>query len=127
MSPSTARHTIADLCPGGENRDLAGLEDGGDPHRDRLARDGRLAEEPARRVTPRDPVEQDTPGATLEPRSGLVETDMPRLADPQELKVDPPGGLDGRLIGLAVGGYGLRWDRPIEQVHLGRWNVDLRE
>ena len=80
------------VLAGGEDGDLAGLEDRGDAHGERLTGNVLLAEEVGGRVTPGNGVERDEPGAALEPGPRLVEADVARLADAEELKVDAPGG-----------------------------------
>jgi hypothetical protein len=83
-------------------RDLARLEDRGDPHRDRLERDVRLAEEVGRRPAPCDPVERHQTGARLDARSRLVEPDVARLPDPEQLEIDPARVSDRLLVVPAV-------------------------
>ena len=91
------------LCsPVARISDLAGLEDRGDAHRDRLARHVLLAEEVGRGVLAGHQVEGDEPGAALEPRARLVEPDVPGRADAEELEVDAAGGADRLLVAPAL-------------------------
>ena len=86
------------VLAGREDEDLAGLEDRGDAHRERLARDVLLAEEIGRRVLPGHQVERDEAGAALGARAGLVEADVPRPPDAEELEVDAAGLADRLLV-----------------------------
>ena len=98
-----AAHDLGLVLAGGEDEDLAGLEDRGDAHRDRLARDVLLAEEVGGGVLPGHQVERDKPGAALGARAGLVEADVPGAADAEELEVDPAGRADRLLVAAALG------------------------
>src|SRR5688500_13460050 len=86
-APDDVRLVLA----GREDQDLARLEDGGDPHRDRLAGDVLLAEEVRRAVLAGDEVEGDEAGAALQAGAGLVEADVPGAPDSEELEVDASG------------------------------------
>lgn len=115
------------VLPGGEDRDLARGEDRRDAHRDRFARHRALGEEAAGRVASRDAVEEDPPRAAVEPGTGLVEADVPRLADAEQLEVDAPGRRDRRLVRRAMLGDALGGHGAVQQVHLRLRDVDLRE
>ena len=88
------------VLAGRDDRDLARVENRRDAHRDRFARNVLLAEEIGRGVAPRDGVERHEPRATLGARAGLVEADVSRLADAENLKVDAAGALDRQLVAL---------------------------
>ena len=90
------------VLAGGEDHDLARLEDRGDAHRDRFARHVLLAEEVGGGVLARDRVEGDQPGPALGAGAGLVEADVPRPADAEDLEVDAAGGADRLLVAPAL-------------------------
>ena len=69
----------------------AGVEDRADAHRDRPARHVFFAKEVAGRVDPRDVVERDQARAAFAAGARLVEADVARAADAEELQVDPAG------------------------------------
>src|SRR6185436_15016901 len=82
----------------GQDRDLARLENRRNAHREGFARHEILSEEIRRRIPARDRVEHDEARSTLRTGPGLVEADVPRLADPQDLEVDTAGSRDGVLV-----------------------------
>ena len=122
-----ARHDVGLVLPRGDQRDLARIEDRGDAHRDRLARYVVLAEEIGGRVLAGDRVEDRETGARILRRPRLIEADVPTLADPQQLEVDPPRLGDGSLVGVAVLGEPLARHAAIGDVHVLRPDVDVRE
>ncbi len=115
------------VLAGGEDGDLARFHDGGDTHGDRLPRHVVLAKEVGRGVLPGDGVERDQPGAAVETRAGLIESDMAGLADAEYLEVDPAGLADGLLIPGRVAGHVLPLDVPAGDVDLGGSDVDVVE
>src|SRR6185312_3545030 len=86
------------VLAGSDDRDLARVENGGDAHRYRLARHELFAEEVGCRVLARHGVERHEACATLGARSRLVEADVARLADAENLKIDSAGALDVALV-----------------------------
>ena len=90
------------VLAGGDDRDLARLENRRDAHRDRFLRDELFAEEVGRGVATRHGVEMHEPRAALRARARLVEADVPRLADAEDLKVDAAGLGDVMLVSLAL-------------------------
>ena len=95
------------VLAGGEDQDLAGLEDRLDPHRDRFARDVLFAEEIGRGVFARDQVEGHESGAALGAGARLVEPDVTGSPYAQQLEVDAARRPDRLLIPAALG-----FDRP---------------
>ncbi len=120
-----AAHDLRLVLARGEDRDLPGLEDRGDPHRERLPGDVRLAEEVGRGVPPGDGVEGDEPRAAAGAGAGLVEPDVAGLPDAEELEVDPACGPDGGLVRLGVGREGLAGHGAVGDVDVGRVEVHL--
>ena len=115
------------VLAGGENHDLAGLEDRGDAHRDRLAGHVLLAEEVGGGVLPRHQVERDQPGPALGAGARLVEADVARAPDAEELEVDAAGGAD-RLLVAPDRGLGLVARQvAARDVHVGPRDVELGE
>src|SRR5205823_1797719 len=102
-------------------------EDRRHAHRDRLARHVVLAEEIRRRVPACDRVERHQPRARVRRGAGLVEADMPALADPQNLDVDAAGVDDGLLVRRAVLRQALARRAPIGDVHALRLDVHVGE
>jgi hypothetical protein len=86
------------VLSGGEDDDLAGTEDGRDTHRGGFTWNVFLAEEIGGSVPPRDRVERDEPGAAVRTRTRLVEADVSRLADTEQLEVDATRANDGFLV-----------------------------
>ena len=97
-----AFHHRSLVLAGGDQGDLAGLEDGRHAHGDGLHRNVLRPEEVGRRRAPRDGVEDHEPGARAGAGAGLVEADVPGLSDPQDLEVDAARVLDGMLVVAAV-------------------------
>ncbi len=91
------------VLAGRDQRDLARLEDGRDPHRDRLGGDVLGAEEVGGGGAACDRVERDQPGARPGTRARLVEADVAGLADAEDLVVDATRRLDRVLVVAAVG------------------------
>ena len=82
------------------------------------------SEEPVRRARSgcqRRPGQDKRGGA----RTGLVECDVAVLADAAEEELDAADGLDRRLVARALGDEVRRV--PVEDVHLRRSDVDVRE
>jgi hypothetical protein len=92
-----------------------------------VRRDVLLAEEIGRRVAARDGVEGDEPGAALDARPRLVEADVPRLPDAEELEVDPAGRADGGLVALGRRRDLLARPGPVGDVGVGGRDVDVVE
>ena len=112
---------------GGENRDLARGKNGGDAHRDRLARYVWLAEEIGGSIATRDVIEVDRTGETGFARAGFVKANVPRLADTEQLEVDAAGSNDCALVGSAGSvDFGAR-RRATEQMHIRGIDIDVRE
>ncbi len=86
-----------------EERDAARVEDRADAHRDRVPRHVGFAEKITRRVAPGQRVERDEPRARIPAGARLVEADVPRAADAENLQVEPARGADLLLEGLAPG------------------------
>src|SRR5689334_6932876 len=82
----------------GENGDLSRIDDGRDAHRDRFARHELFPEEISCRVATRDRVERHDSRSTIRAGAWLVEPNVPRLADAEDLEVDPAGAVDRVLI-----------------------------
>src|SRR4029079_424323 len=107
------------VLAGGDDRALARVANCRAAHRHRLARHELLAEEVGGGVLARDRIERDEPRAAIGAGAGLVESDVPRLADAENLKVDAARAHD-LLLELASG-------RPdILTRHLARRDVDVR-
>ena len=85
-----------------QNRDLAGLENRRDAHRHGLTRNEIFAEEIRRGIASRDRVQHDESSPTLGPGPGLVEPDVPRLPDAEDLKVDSARASDRILVAAAL-------------------------
>ena len=115
-----AAHDRGLVLAGGEDEDLARLEDGGDAHGERLAGDVLLAEEVGRGVLPGHQVEGDQPGAALGARAGLVEADVPGPADAEQLEVDAAGGADRLFVAAHLGLHVVARDVAAGDVHVLR-------
>ncbi len=111
----------------GQDRDLARIHDGGDAHGDRLARHVLLAEEVGGRVASRDRVERHEARPALEAGARLIEADVARLADAQDLEVDTARILDRLLVLLAILVHALPGHRPVRDVDVGRVDVHVGE
>ena len=112
---------------GRQQGDLPGVENRGNAHRDRLARDVFDAEEIGRGVLARQGVERDDAGPRRRIGPGLVETDVPRLADAEELEVDAacrPNRLVVRGAGLD---HALARDGAVGDMHVLLRDVHMRE
>ncbi len=124
-------HRAADnaglVLAGGEQGDLAGFEDRGHAHGDRLVRHVVLAEEIGGGVLSGDAVERDETGPALELRAGFIEADVAGLANAKQLEIDPARSADCRFIGLALGVHALARKIAPGDVNLRRRNVHLRE
>ena len=83
-----------------EDRDLARLENRGDTHRDRFLRHELLAEEVGRGISARDRIEVHEARPAVRAGAGLVEADVARLADPEDLEIDSTRSLDRELVAL---------------------------
>ena len=103
-----------------DDQDLPRLEDRPHAHRDRLQGHVFLAEEVAGRVLSRDRVERDHSRAAVAGASRLVEADVPRAADSQNLQVDAAGLFDGVLVGFAIGIDVAQGNRPVGNVDVFR-------
>ena len=115
------------VLPGGENEDLAGVENRGDAHRDRLARNILLAEEVRGRIHPRHEVQGDEPGAAVETRARLVEPDVAGSAYAQKLQVDSAGDLDRPLVAATLVLDPVTRHVAAGDMHIFRENVELGE
>ena len=102
LSFDGAAHDRRLVLAGREDRDLPCVEDRGDAHRDRLLRYVLLAEEVSRRIPPRHAHRGDETRPAVRAGAGLVEADVARLADAEELEVDPARVLDLAFVLLAV-------------------------
>src|SRR5436190_1834620 len=85
-----------------QQRDFLGIENRRDAHGDRFARHVVDAKEIRRGVFARQRIERDDPRARRRVGPGLVESDVTRLADAEQLEVDPAGGA-ARLLVLGAG------------------------
>src|SRR5688500_19671614 len=90
------------VLTGREDDDLARVENRRDAHRERLTRDVFLTEEIGGGILAGDVVEVHETRPTLDARAWLVEADVPRLADAEELQVDPAGLTDRLLVPQAL-------------------------
>ena len=108
----------------GQHDQLPRLQNRADAHRDRPPRHVFLAKEVARRVDPRHPVERDQSRAARSARARLVEADMPRAADAQELNVDSARLGDFLLVPAAIVGNLLDRDRAVRHMPIPRVDVD---
>ena len=122
-----AGHDLRLVLSGRDQRDLAGLENRGDPHRDRLPRHVVLTEELGRGIHAGHRVERRQACAFVGRRARLVEADMPALPDPQHLEVDPPGVADGPFVRGAVLRQALPRHAAVGDVHVLGRDVDVRE
>ena len=75
-----------------------------------------FAEEVAGRVLPGHRVERDHPRAAVARAARLVEADVPRAADAQNLQVDAAGLFDGLLVGVAERVDVAERNRPVGNV-----------
>src|SRR6266566_1751596 len=83
-----------------DERDLPRFHDRGHAHRDRFRGHVVLAEEIAGGVATGDRVERNTTGAGVSAGARLIEADVPRLADAENLQVYPAGSFDRGLVRL---------------------------
>src|SRR5688500_4967500 len=113
------------VLAGGEDRNLPRIEDRGHAHRDRLTRHILLAKEIGGSVASRDRVERDEPRAAVSPGARLIESDMPRLSDPEDLEVDSTGLLDRLLVGRAFGLDFRALDVTARDVHICPVDIDV--
>ena len=104
------------------------VENRADAHRDRPPRHVLLAEEIAGGVDPRHAVERDQPRAAVAAGARLVEADVARAADAQELNIDPAGRRDLLFVPLAeVVALARRGNRAVRNVNVRRIDVDVVE
>ena len=100
-------HRLADdlrlVLAEGQQDHAAGVHDRAHAHRDRLPGHVPLPEEVARRVGPGHAVERDQAGAAVEGAARLVEADVARPTDAEDLQVDAAGRTDPLLIPAAGG------------------------
>jgi len=78
-------------------------------------------------VALRDGVERHEARAAVRARAGLVEADVTRLADAEDLEIDSAGGDDGGLVRARRLADLLAADLPRRDVHPRRVDVDVRE
>ena len=122
-----APHDRRLVLAGGEDQDLARLEDRGHPHRQRLARHVLLAEEVGRGILPGHQVQGDQPGAALGAGARLVEADVARPTDPQQLQIDAAGGADLGLVAPQLGVHLVAGEVPARDADLLPRDVELGE
>src|SRR5690242_19615694 len=79
------------------------------------------------RVASRDRIEHDEPRAALRAGSRLVEANVPRLPDAENLEVDAARARDGVLVPATFVIDVLARDIATRDVHVPRVNVDVRE
>ena len=112
---------------GRQEGDLPGVENRGDAHRDRLARDVLDAEEIGRGVPARQRVERDDARPRRRIRPGLVEADMPRLADAEQLEIDAACAPDCVFIRGTGLDHALPRDRAVGDMYVLLRDVQMRE
>ena len=122
-----ARHDPRLMLAGREQGDLFGVENRGDTHRDRLARHVLDAEEIGRGVLAGQRVERDDAGPRGCVGARLVESHVPRLADAEQLEVDPARRVNGLLIRVARFRDALAWGHALGDVHVLLRDVHVRE
>ena len=115
------------VLAGGEQRDLARLEDRRDAHRHRFLRDELLAEEIRRGIATRHGVEMHEARAAVRAGARLVEADVARLADAEDLEVDAAGALDGRFVAAALLVHLIARNVAARDVDVLARNVHVRE
>ena len=106
---------------------LSRIEDRGDAHRDGFAGNVVLAEEVGGGVLPGHQVESDQPRATVEPRTRLVESDVSRSADAEDLEIDAADELYRFLVAVALVLGDPARKVPAGDVDIFRSDVELRE
>ncbi len=122
-----AAHDLRLVLPGGEDEDLPCLQDGGHPHGDRLPGDVLLAEKVGGAILSSHQVESDQPGAALDARSRLVESDVPGSPDAQQLQIDAARSADRLLVSPALRLYRFAGNVAPGDVNVGRRDVQLRK
>ncbi len=122
-----ARHDRRLMLAGRQQRDLPGIEDRRDAHSERFARHIFYAEEVGRGVLPGQRVEHDDAGPRGCVGARLVESDVSRLADAEQLEVDAAGRPNGRFVRLARLGHPLAWGRAVGDVDVLLRDVHMRE
>ena len=100
------------------------LENGADTHRHRARRHILLAEEIARGVLARDAVERDQARAARARGAWLVEADVARAADAEELQVDAARGANHALVGVAHRAHFVLARGAVGDVGVRRIDVD---
>ncbi len=117
-----AHHDPGLVLAGREQRDLFRVENRGDAHRDRFAGHVLDAEEISGRVPAGQRVERDDAGARRRVGARLVESDVARLADAEQLEIDAAGRANRLLV------RGARFRDALAGGHtLGDVNVLLRD
>src|SRR5688572_3808081 len=115
------------VLTGRENEDFARVHDRGDAHRERLTRNVLLAEEVGRGILARDVVEMHRARPALDAGAGLVEADVPGLADAEELQVDSAGLANRFLVPQAFQLEVLERGVTARDVNVLGTDVDVRE
>ena len=115
------------VLAGRDQDDLAGVQDGANAHRDRLAGDVLLFEEVRRGVLSRDLVEDDQARPVLGRRAGLVEADVAAAPDAEQQQVQAARALDQPLVLGGVGLDLLRGEVAARNVDVLRRHVDVVE
>ena len=111
---------------GDDDDDLARVEDGADADGERHARDGGDVVREEARVGEDGVVRERLDArARGERRAGLVERDVPVLADPAEEELDPAVRADARLVARALADEVARV--AVEDVDLGGRDVDCAD
>ena len=122
-----ARHDRRLVLAGREQGDLFGIEDRGDARRERFPRHVLHSEEVGGGVLPGERVERDDARARCRVGARLVESDVARLADAEQLEVDAAGRPDRLFIRGARVRHALARRRAVGDVDVLLRDVDLRE
>ncbi len=120
-------HDFGLVLSGGENGDLAGLEDRGHTHCDGLAWDVFVSKEIGCRVLPGHEIQRDQAGPALEAGARLVESDVAGAPDAENLEVDAARGPNRLLVAPAFLFDQFARSVAPGEVHVGRRDVEMGE
>src|SRR5690349_8431820 len=111
-------------CTGGQQKNLAGLENRTDTHGDSTSRALFARAEEFGVVVERFAAQDFEACARSQAGSGLVEADMPIAPNAEKLEVDTACGADRVFVGGAVG-IVVGADAAIGDMNVARWHIDV--
>ena len=110
-----------------QEQDLPCIQDRAQPHRDGVRRNVLLAKETRGGVDPCHGIEHAQTHTTVTHAEWLVESDVPVAANSQEHDIDSTGRINFRFVLPAVGVHFFDGTRPVGNMDVRGWNVDVLE